>query len=350
MTTNPIIREDCQRICDEMAPMLSALGGKRILITGASGFLCSYFVDLADAFNDRNPDTPLEVVALDNFISGWPKRLDAYRDNPHVRVVEHDVAKPFEPDGHVDFIVHGASIASPIYYRKHPLETIDVNVNGTWNMLRLATEHHCQGMIQLSSSEVYGDPDPKRIPTSEDYLGNVSFTGPRACYDESKRLGETLSVNYQRIHGTTVRVVRPFNVYGPGQNLKDRRIIPDLMSAAVEKRPLVLLSDGTPTRSFCYVTDQIRGILHVLLKGKPGQSYNVGNDHEISIRELAETMCDVAGMPRSEVRFEKSPDPHYLSDNPNRRCPDLTRLRALGWRPLVSLAEGLGRTLESYKV
>ena len=217
-------------------------------------------------------------------------------------------------------------------------------------MLQLAREDGVRGFLILSSSEIYGDPDPRFIPTPEDYWGNVSCTGPRACYDESKRLGETLCTTYFRLYGTPVKMIRPFNVYGPGQRLDDKRIIPDLMTSAVYRRPIVLFSDGRATRSFCYIRDAIAAMWHVLLSPHAGEAFNVGNDtEEISMLDLAERLKQVAGPPWLEVRRQVSADPDYVTDNPPRRCPDLHKLRSFfSWEPRVSLTEGLSRTLRSY--
>ena len=246
--------------------------------------------------------------------------------------------------------MHGATMASPTFYRRFPLETIDVNVTGTRWLLELARAEDVSGMIYMSSSEIYGDPEPSAIPTAEDYRGIVSCTGPRACYDESKRIGETLATIYHRRYGTRVTSIRPFNVFGPGQRLDDGRVVPDLLSAALDGRPLVLLSDGSPTRSFCYARDAAAGILCALVAGERGAAYNVGNDHEVSMAELAETVAAAAAPPAPEIQYRESPDPEYLTDNPNRRCPDLTRLRSVaGWSPEVDLATGLRRTLDSHR-
>jgi dTDP-glucose 4,6-dehydratase/UDP-glucuronate decarboxylase len=207
-----------------------------------------------------------------------------------------------------------------------------------------AAKKQLSAFVLLSSSEVYGDPDPGFIPTPETYAGRVSFTGPRACYDESKRLAETLCMTYFRTHATPVRIVRPFNVYGPGLRLDDGRLVPDLARAALLGRDLVLHSDGTPTRSFCYVTDFVVGLLRVVARGKDGEAYNVGNDHEIAVRDLAAAMSRAAGG-GARVVVARSDDPDYLTDNPQRRCPDLARLRALGAAPTVALERGLGRYL-----
>ena len=341
----PVIQEDARRVVEQM-PDLRRLAGSTVLITGAAGFLCSHLLDTFAALNETIAE-PVHVIALDSFLTGVPDRLEHLAADPNFELVQHDVTLPYPAADAPDFIIHGASVASPTYYRRFPLETIDVNVNGTRQMLDLA-QRGARSMLQLSTSEIYGDPDASNIPTAEDYRGFVSCTGPRACYDESKRLGETLCATYHRLFGTPVKTVRLFNVYGPGQRLDDKRIIPDLMSAAVEGRAASLFSDGRATRSFCYVTDAIRGMLTVLLSDANGEAFNVGNDQEeVTIRDVAAIVGDLAGI---EVRLETSSDADYTTDNPRRRCPDLTKLRRLGsWTPLVDLRSGLGRTLESYR-
>ncbi len=346
----PVIREDADQIVREMAGALLGLASTTLVVTGAGGFLCSYLVDVVAALNDSGRQAPCRIIAVDNFRSGVPERAEHWRGRPDVRLVAHDVCRPLELDEPVDWIVHGASIASPSFYRRFPLETIDVNVNGTRHMLELA-RRGARGMLHLSSSEVYGDPEPAAVPIAEEYRGNVSCTGPRACYDESKRLGETLCATYFRLYGTPVKIVRPFNVYGPGQRLDDRRVVPDLVAAALRREPLVLHSDGRATRAFCYVRDAVAGMLHVLLSDAGGECFNVGNDREeVSIRRLAELVREVAGPPPLPIVHRASADPDYLADNPQRRRPDLTKMRSrFPWRPRVGLVEGLGRTLRSYR-
>jgi dTDP-glucose 4,6-dehydratase/UDP-glucuronate decarboxylase len=345
-----VVREDAEAIVRDLGPALEPLAGSTMLVTGAAGFLCSYVLDVIVAANDAGLRPRCRVIGLDNFQSSLPERLDHHRDRDDVEVVRHDMREPYEPPRHVDWIIHGASIASPTFYRRFPLETIDVNVNGTRHLLELTRRTSARNLLVLSTSEIYGDPDAANIPTNERYRGNVSCAGPRACYDESKRLAETLAWNYHSLYRTPVKVIRPFNVYGPGQRLDDARIIPDLMSAAVDRRPLTLLSDGRATRSFCYIRDAIAGALHVLLSEANGEAFNVGNDaEEISMRDLAARMIEVAGPPPLEIEFKVSVDPHYVVDSPQRRCPDLAKLRALApWRPRVGLTEGLARTLRSY--
>lgn len=346
----PIIAEDVDSIVHALGDRLCRLSGSTLLVTGASGFLCSYFVDTVAALNERGLDPPCRVIAVDNLRTGVPERLAHLESRDDISFLRHDVTLPIDIDRPVDWIIHGASVASPMFYRRYPLETIDVNVTGTRRMLELARQDGIKGLLYLSTSEIYGDPAPDFIPTPEDYRGFVSCTGPRACYDESKRLAETLCLNYYRLFGVPVKIVRPFNVYGPGQPIEDGRIIPDLMKAALRREPIELFSDGRATRAFCYVRDAITAMWFVLLSDAHGEIFNVGNDQqETSIGALAEKMCEVAGPPSILIERRASNDPNYLTDNPQRRCPDLTKLRAaFPWEPKIPLAEGLARTLRSY--
>lgn len=355
-----VIREDAAAVAERLSSRLEALAGRRILVTGAGGFLCSHLLDVVAAWNDAHPGRACRVLAVDVFSSGLPERVahlfgpvpgSGRAARPEMELLRADLTQPFEAPGDVDFIVHGASIASPPVYREHPLETIDANVVGTRRLLELARERGAASFVFLSTSEIYGDPDAASIPTPETYRGNVSCTGPRACYDESKRLGETLCTTYQRKFGTPAKIVRPFNVYGPGQRLDDGRIVPDLLRAALRREALVLYSDGRATRAFCYARDAVAGLLDVLLLGQDGEAYNLGNDAcETSMSELAFAVREAAGSPPLDVRFAAHADRDYLTDNPNRRCPDLTKLRSLsGFAPEIDLKTGIERSLRSYQ-
>jgi UDP-glucuronate decarboxylase len=345
-----IVADDVAALLGDLAGVLPKFAGTTVLVTGAGGFLLSYMVETLLAWNAAGKGEPCNVIALDNFKTGIPERLAHLEGEPGFRLIRHDVSEPLALDEKVDWIVHGASIASPFVYRLFPLETIDANVDGTRHMLELARSNRVRGMIVMSTSEIYGDPDPEFIPTPEEYKGSVSCTGPRACYDESKRLAETLSITYFRQFGTPVKLVRPFNVYGPGMRLDDQRVLPDYLTCLLEDRAIELLSDGTPTRSFCYISDAIALMFRTLVADFAGDAINTGNDEvEISMRGLAEAVSRVGatelGRKPIGVGFARSEDADYLTDNPQRRCPDLTRARTLfpDWQPRVGLEEGLSR-------
>ena len=347
--TSSVIKKDLDEVVHRARAALPKLAGRTILVSGGEGFLASYVVDALLNANRHGLDRACRVICVDNRSTADPARLAARVGRDDFRLIEHDVTKPLLIDEHVDYVVHAASIASPTRYRERPLETIDVNVTGTRLLLELARAHQVDGVVFFSSSEIYGDPPPHKVPTSEDYWGHVSCTGPRACYDESKRLGETLTATYHRLYAVPVTTVRPFNVYGPRLRLDDGRVVPDFVRDVLEQRPIALYSDGRATRSFCYVTDAVVAILLLLALDGTGKAYNVGNDKEVTIGELAEALDRIAGEGRG-VRHAEHADTEYLTDNPSRRSPDLTKLKqAIDWRPEVSLREGLCRTLAYYR-
>jgi len=254
------------------------------------------------------------------------------------------------------FIVHGGSIASPVFYKKYPIETMDANVNGLRNLLDYAlrqksSQAPVEGFLFFSSSEIYGDPTPDAIPTPENYRGYVSCTGPRACYDESKRYGETLCINFTQRHGLPIKVARPFNNYGPGLKITDHRVLPDFARDVFANRDIVMLSDGSPQRTFCYVADAVIGYYKALVVGRPGEAYNIGVETpEISMAQLAEKVTAIGrehfGYTGKVVR---KVDPEYLIDNPERRCPIIKKARTeLGYDPQVLVDEGLRRSMIWY--
>jgi dTDP-glucose 4,6-dehydratase/UDP-glucuronate decarboxylase len=340
-------RADLDEIVRRSERALRELSGRTLLVAGAAGFLGAYLAHAVARANDVALERSCSLVLLDNFATGSLGRLAPLDGRRDCRIVRRSLE---ELDGvAADTVVHAASIASPAVYRRLPLETIEVNVLGTWRLLRLAQEAGVRSLLYLSSSEVYGDPSADAIPTPEDYAGRVSFTGPRACYDESKRLAETLCRLYFERHDLPVKVARPFNVYGPTLSLDDGRVIPDLVRQAVAGGPLVLHSDGTPTRSFCYVTDAIAAFLELLVSDHEGEPFNVGNPEEVTMSDLARVVADVAGI--HDIRHERADDDRYLVDNPQRRCPDIRKITATtAWRPQVSLREGIRRTLAHHGV
>jgi nucleoside-diphosphate-sugar epimerase len=351
---------DLAVMCGDLEADLRLISGKRLLVTGGAGFLGYYLVQVPLAWNDAHPDEPpIAVTVMDNYFReapGWLTELDG---RPDVDLMVHDVRGPL-PDqvGEFAYIIHAAGIASPTHYRAHPIETMDANINGLRTLLDYARQRldaglDMAGFLFYSSSEIYGDPAADAIPTPETYRGLVSCTGPRACYDESKRYGETLCVNFVRQHGIPVVAVRPFNNYGPGMKITDGRVIADLCRDALDGRDLVLLSDGAPTRTFCYVSDAITGYYRALLRGRPGEAYNIGVDApEISMADLAEMIAGIANDlfgHQVTVVSGRSSETNYLVDNPNRRCPDITKARQhLQYEPRVTLEEGLTRTLLWY--
>lgn len=356
-----IVTEDLNCICDGLQEELKQMSGKKILITGGAGFLGYYLVQGLLHHNTRcGEGDAIDLTIYDNFSRGMPAWLKALEGDEHLDLVKHDITNPL-PAGMPDFnfIIHAASIASPIFYRQHPIETMDANVNGLRYLLDYCLERKdshagpVEGFLYYSTSEIYGDPTPENIPTPETYRGNVSCTGPRACYDESKRYGETLCVNFANAHGLQVKIARPFNNYGPGLKITDGRVLPDMSRDILNGRDIVMLSDGSATRTFCYITDAITGYLKILVRGRPGEAYNIGvEDPEISIGDIGEKLIEVAkdtvGYTGKIVRGE-SDDKDYLVDNPNRRCPIIKKAREeLDYDPSVKLDEGLRRMLTWY--
>lgn len=345
-----IYRQEALRIIAQLDDLKLRFNGKTIVLTGATGFLGANFLHLFAVLNDEVLDTPCHVFAYDNLIRGKPNWLDslcAGRDD--ITFETKDVAV-FTNYPTCDHIIHCASIASPIMYRKHPIETMDTNVLGIRNILEFAKTQSVESILFLSSSEIYGNPPDDQIPTSEDFDGLVSCTGPRSCYDESKRYGETLCVFFHKQFDVPVKTVRPFNVYGTGLAANDGRVISDFFRDSIEKGQIALLSDGLATRTFCYITDAINGFIRVLLNGKNGQAYNIGNERpEINMRDLADKINQLAGNSKP-VTFETSEDADYTTDNPSRRCPSIHKARTeLGYEPAIELDSGLELTYEFYK-
>jgi len=353
-----VVADDLTMICESASEQIRRLEGDSVLITGGGGFLGHYLVQALLEWNRTRADRPITVRVADNWMRGEPAWIRRRRDDEHLELSTLDITEPLPDSFSIgNWVIHAASIASPIFYREHPIETMDANVDGLRRLLDRACgdgADDLRGMLFFSSSEVYGDPVPEAIPTGEDYTGRVSFTGPRACYDESKRYGETLCVNFARQRGVPVSSARPFNNYGPGLALTDRRVIPDFASDILAGRDITMLSSGTPTRTFCYVADAVVGYLKVLVDGRRGEAYNIGTETpEISMRELADRMVARA---RAELGYEgsvvmaTSDDADYLVDNPDRRCPDIGKARReLGYEPQVEIDEGLRRTLVWYE-
>lgn len=304
---------------------------KTILITGGAGFIGSHLTDALLSQGER-------VIVLDNYFTGKRENIEHHLGNSNFEVIRHDVVEPILLE--VDEVYHLACPASPIHYQFNPVKTIKTNVSGTLNMLGLSKRVNSKFLL-ASTSEVYGD--PKEHPQKESYWGNVNPVGPRSCYDEGKRVAETLTYNYQVEHKLDAKIIRIFNTYGPRMLFNDGRVVSNFIVQALTGEPLTIYGDGSQTRSFCYVDDLVAGILAAMNKDGLYEPVNLGNPSEMTILELAEKIKALTG---SKSQIIKKPLP---TDDPTRRRPDIALAKEkLGWTPKVSLDEGLKRTIEDF--
>src|SRR5438270_2499967 len=324
-----------RRSCEAWVSPIAALAANkpRAVVSGGAGFIGSH---LCEALLARD----LRVLALDNFITGSADNLARLRSNPDFEFRQVDVNHGVFIGGDVRYVLHFASPASPPQYDANPIHTLKVGTVGTMNMLGLARAKSATFLL-ASTSEVYGD--PLVHPQPESYWGNVNPIGPRGCYDEAKRCGEAFAMAYHRAHDVDTRIIRIFNTHGPRMQVQDGRAVPNFMAQAIRGEPLTVYGDGSQTRSLCYVADLVRGVLAVLDKGDD-MPVNLGNPHEVTMLELAETILKLAGS-KSTIVHKELP-----VDDPKQRQPDITRARTLlGWEPKVGLEEGLKRTLEYFR-
>ncbi len=338
------MQDDVRSIIDNLGVDAQRFAGKTVLLAGGAGFLGRHLIAVFSRLNKDVLSKPCRIISADNYITGDQVALhEGGRNDPNIVNVWADVTYPLPVREDLHFILHAAGVASPVFYMKYPIETIESAVQGVKNLLELARKNSgLEGFLFFSSSEIYGDPDPRSVPTPETYHGYVSSVGPRACYDESKRLGETIATVYQQRFNVPVTIVRPFNIFGPGMKHNDRRVVPMFTYEALNDRSLPVHGDGAQTRTFCYITDAITGVLKTLLKGKPGEAYNIGNsDNEISMRNLALMFSEL--IPGATVQNISYPD-SYPAGEPQRRCPDLTKAaQHLGYASKVDLRTGLSR-------
>ena len=305
---------------------------KRTLVTGGAGFLGSFLCE-------KLLDQGHEVIALDNFYTGSRKNISHLLDHPSFELIRHDIVEPILLE--VDWIFNMACPASPIHYQYNPVKTVKTCVMGVINMLRRAKRVRAR-ILQASTSEVYGDPEIH--PQQESYWGSVNPIGLRSCYDEGKRVAETLMMDYHRQNQVDIKLVRIFNTYGPRMHINDGRVVSNFIVAALKEEPLEIFGDGEQTRSFCYVSDLIDVILKMMNKDDFIGPVNIGNPGEFTIQELAEKILKLTGS-RSKIQVRQE-----RSDDPVRRRPDISLAREkLGWEPSVDLEEGLGKTIEYFE-
>ncbi len=308
---------------------------KTILVTGGAGFIGSHLCDRLILFGHK-------VVCVDNLFTGSVNNITQLQTNPNFKFIEHDIVDPLFLDEPIDQIYNLACPASPVYYQYNPVHTVKANTIGVINMLGLARKHGAR-ILQASTSEVYGDPEVH--PQTEDYHGNVSTTGPRACYDEGKRYAETIFFDYQRMHNTTIKVARIFNTYGPRMAFDDGRVISNFIGQALKGEPLTIYGDGSQTRSFCYVDDLVAGLIKMMNSSKEITGpINLGNPGEKTMLEMAEKIIALAGS-HSQLAHKDLP-----IDDPRRREPDITRAKQLlHWEPTITLEQGLSKTIADFK-
>ena len=305
---------------------------KRVVITGAAGFIGSH---LADTLLDRD----YSVIGIDSLLTGDTANI-SHLHNRDFTFIKHDVTNYIYIDGPVDFVLHWASPASPIDYLELPIPTLKVGALGTHKALGLAKAKNARFVI-ASTSEVYGD--PLEHPQKETYWGNVNPVGPRGVYDEAKRFAEAMTMAYHRYHGVDTKIVRIFNTYGPRMRLNDGRAVPAFMSQVLRNQDVTVFGDGSQTRSFTYITDLVDGIIKLMLSDV-NDPVNIGNPREMTIKEIAETIIKMTGS-KSKIIYKPLP-----TDDPKQRKPDITRARTLlHWEPKVQLEEGLIKTIEYFR-
>ncbi len=331
---NTVVNNDINIIVDNLEEV--NFNGKTALVTGGAGFIGSWICEVLVHQGTK-------VVCLDNLASGLEANISHLVNSVNFDFIKHDITEPFHPGNKIDLVLHLASRASPFEFEKFPLEILKANTIGTLNALKIAREHGARFLF-TSTSETYGN--ASIVPTPESYYGNVNSIGVRGCYDESKRCGEAYVIAYWKQYDLDVRIARIFNTYGPRMRADGfyGRVAPRFISQALNKEPITIFGDGEQTRSFCYINDQVEGLLRLLWsEHAKGEVVNIGNNEEITVMALANIIKHLTGS-SSEITFYPLPQ-----DDPLRRCPDITKAKAiLGWEPRTKLADGLTRTVNSY--
>lgn len=348
--------DDLKYIHDKIGESKDKLFDSTILITGCAGFLGYYIMHFLSYYAKRLGIR--KVIGLDNLLLNTPKWITKFSNQDVLEIKKFDiVSDPIEGvdgAGEADFVIHMASIASPTFYRKYPLITMDANIWGLRKLLDYYCNKNLKGFLFFSSSEIYGDPPSDCIPTPETYRGNVATIGPRACYDESKRFGETICEVFANQYHMPIGIARPFNNFGPGMRLEDKRVPADFAKSVFENKDINIFSDGFATRTFCYVTDAIAGYFKILLNGK-FDVFNIGMESpEINILTFAEIYREQGAKYlgyTGKVKFAPQPEKEYLTHNPHRRCPIIEKAKnLLNFKPEIDVLEGVGKFLQFIKL
>ena len=345
-----IVNEDLQYIHEKLSEdERVTLRDKNILVTGYAGsigyLLLEYFRVYGEELGIR------KVYGIDNYIFGKPQWLSGFQDDERFVLKECDIINcdlEFAADAQIIF--HMASLASPVYYRLHPIETMDADVVGLRRLLDFYKEKKIYSLLFFSTSEIYGNPAVEQVPTKETYFGNVNTSGPRACYDESKRFGETICYNFHNVYNMPLTVVRPFNSFGPGLRTNDQRVVADFAQNVLANEDIVIYSNGKATRTFCYASDTITAILKAAVYGKY-EIFNIGYDkEEMTIAELAEIYKEIGRKCtnyQGNIVYKTHEDKHYLTDNPQRRCPNIEKAQTLlNYMPEINTKTGVERYLK----
>ena len=349
MTGNKIINQDIEQIIANRTDWIK-FNGKSVLISGANGFLPAYMVEVLCTLKIKGCIEEIQIYALVRNIEKAQNRFRHYLECDFLHFIVQDVCKPIKIDGKVDYIIHAASQASPKYYGIDPVGTLNANVLGTSNLLELAKTKQVQSFLYFSSSEVYGAVDDSKIPTKEHEYGYLDPTKVRSCYAESKRMGENICVSFLHQFNVPVKIVRPFHTYGPGLALDDGRVYADFIADLVNNNNIVMKSDGSAKRAFCYLSDATIAFFTILLDGINGEAYNMGNPScETSIVDLAQLLLDLFPEKKLKLIKQDLDNSKYLQSQVSRNCPDISKIKTLGWFPTIGLKEGFYRTLKSYE-
>ena len=331
------MNKEIKEIIENLGEISKCIEGTNVLVTGGAGFLGSWICEVL-------VEQGAKVTCLDNLASGLKSNISHLMDRDNFKFVQHDITKPIFFDEPIDIVMHLASRASPFEFEKYPIQILKANTLGIWVALGIAKKHEAK-FLYTSTSEIYGN--AKEIPTTEEYRGNVDPVGPRSCYDEAKRCGESYVMAYKMQHDLDIRIARIFNTYGPRMRAEGvyGRVIPRFIEQSLGNKPITIFGDGSQTRSFCYVTDQVEGLLKLAFSERAkGEVVNIGSEREMTVLELAKLVNTLTNS-SSETEFHPLP-----KDDPVRRKPDISKAKEiLGWMPKVSLEEGLKRTIEWFR-